>query len=410
VNGTRSRRAGAFTAAPAPARAPAAAPAAGPAGAPAGGWTRFWFTPAAPTGLHAVRLLTGLLMLAWLLPLAGHVDAFFGAGGWFDGQAYRELTRLAGESPRPLAWSVAYLAGGNPALLAAVFWASVAAAALFTAGVAPRVTAVLAWVVAVSFTVSPALEYDADAFLVMFTFYLMLGYLLLGQREPGQPRLRHLLGPADAFLLGRRPDRARPSVAANVALRLIQLHFALILVTSGLHKLQFGDWWGGYALWFVLYPAGEATLREARAHAADRDAYLFVLSLAAYAVLAWQLAFPLFAWRHRPAAAAGPEGGGWLRQASRALVSTRTALIGGALVGWAGLVWLWRMPLLGPALVVGCLSYLTPDEWARVAAALGRIPVLRRLFPGAAAPAAVAEGSFAAADEPAELATAGGRP
>jgi hypothetical protein len=383
-------------------------PAAGPEDTACCGWTRFWFTPVAPTGLHAVRLLTGLLLLAWLLPLAGHVNEFFGINGWFDREAYAQAKQLIGQSMRPLGWSVAYFAGDNPAALSAVFWLSVAAVALFTLGVATRITAVLAWAVAVSFTINPAIEYDADAFLVTFTLYLMLGYLFLGQRESGQSWARRLLGRADTFLLGRRPSEARPSIAANVALRLLQLHFAIIVVTSALHKLQFGDWWSGYALWYVLYPAGETAVREAREHVVDRDSYLFILSLSAYVMLAWQLAFPLFAWRHRPAR---PDyaADGWLLRAGRALVSLRAVLIGGALVGWAGLMLIWRLPLVGPALFIGCLSYLTPLEWESVVAVLQRVPGLRWLVLRTPEPAPEAGEPALAAEEAGTLVATGGR-
>ena len=46
---------------------------------------RFWFTPTEPTGLHVVRVLTGLLVLSWLLlTFAGHMESFVGPQGWMD--------------------------------------------------------------------------------------------------------------------------------------------------------------------------------------------------------------------------------------------------------------------------------------------------------------------------------------
>ena len=61
--------------------------------APAGlvrSWVSFWFAPRDPLGLHALRVLTGLVLLGWLLPFAGHQEALFGLDGWFDLQAYQE--------------------------------------------------------------------------------------------------------------------------------------------------------------------------------------------------------------------------------------------------------------------------------------------------------------------------------
>src|SRR5207247_77540 len=137
----------------------------------------------------------------------------------------------------------------------------------------------------------------------------------------------------------------RPSIGANMALRLLQVHFAIVLVAAGLHKLQFGDWWAGVALWYPLHPPFETTLDKVRSLAPGATTYLTWLSLAAYAVLAWQIGFPLFAWRT-----------GWWR----------LLLIGGGIVSWAGVAWVWDLPLFGPAILIGCLSYLTSAEWQRL--------------------------------------------
>jgi hypothetical protein len=63
--------------------------------------------------------------------------------------------------------------------------------------------------------------------------------------------------------------------------------------------------------------------------------------LTQYAVLAWQIAFPMFAWHKN-----------W-----------RPVLLVGAVLGWIGSSLLYRQPLFGPVLLLGCLSYLTAGEW-----------------------------------------------
>ena len=60
---------------------------------------------------------------------------------------------------------------------------------------------------------------------------------------------------------GRRvaPDEPavpRPTVSANLALRLIQLHLVVIYGMAGLGKLQGPSWWNGMALWGTM-TAGE---------------------------------------------------------------------------------------------------------------------------------------------------------
>jgi hypothetical protein len=315
---------------------------------------RFWFTPADPVGLHAVRLLGGLLLLAWLLPFAGQLDSLFGTQGWFDQQAYTEAARFPDATPKPITWSVLYLCGSDARLLALAYWLSIGVLVLFTLGFASRLTAVLTWVVVASFTAHPAIDYDGDVLLLILSFYLMVGYLLFGQRSRGLSPAERLLGGRASWLLGRAT--VRPSLGANLALRLLQVHLALVLVTSGLHKLQFGAWWAGIALWFPLYPPFETTLAQAQEYTPYRESYLFVLSAAAYLVLAWQIGFPLFAWRRR-----------W-----------RPVLLGGAALGWLGTALVYRMPVVGPAVFIGCVSFVSPAGWHRL---LARIPGLRGLAP-----------------------------
>src|SRR5262249_43634809 len=151
------------------------------------GWIDFWFAPTDPVGLHSIRLLSGLLFLLWLLPFAGQHEAYFGLGGWFDREAYLEVSRLP-EKQRTLAptasWSILYAAGDNATLLTLMYWLSVAVLVLFTLGVAPPVTAALSWVIVASYTANPAISYDADVFLIVLAFYLMVGYVLFALPRP----------------------------------------------------------------------------------------------------------------------------------------------------------------------------------------------------------------------------------
>jgi hypothetical protein len=322
----------------------------------------FWFNPTCPLGLHAIRVLAGILFLAWLLPLAGQLDALCGLHGWFDQDAYREAARMPEGVRSQIGWSVLFLCGSNPILLKAAYGVSLAVLALFTLGIATRLTSVLTWVIVVSFTANPATSYDADVLLVILAFYLMIGYVFLGQRSRGHSLSSRLLGCRETWLFfagsSSKPAEPRPhSVAANVALRLVQVHLAIVIVTSGLHKLQFGDWWAGVAFWYPLYPPFVTTVEQAREHMANRVSFLVILSVAAYATLCWQITFPLFAWRLR-----------W-----------RAFLLVGAVVGWLGSAFLYELPLFGPAIFIGCLSYLSAAEWQRAC------DLLARIFPVAAA-------------------------
>jgi len=342
----------------------ALAPAAPPAGL-IGSWVNFWFAAIDPVGLHMLRVLAGLLFLFWLLPFAWDHQALFSLGGWFDATAYRDASRLSDLPSHLFGWSVVYWCGTNAIALSAVYWLSITAIALFTLGLGTRVTGVLTWVAVVSYTASPPLSYEADSFLVLLAFYLMVGYLLLGQANSGQSLLARLLGSKPAWWRTRsaspgavsRSESATESVAANLALRLFQVHFAIALVAGGLHKLQVGEWWSGLALWYYVNPPFQTSKDDVQSLAPSAGTMLTLFTLASYLVLAWQLAFPAFAWRR----------------------SLRPVLLGGAVVAWLACAFLMPLPLFGPLMVVACLAYLTPAEWRRLQALAARLPVVGQL-------------------------------
>jgi hypothetical protein len=319
-------------------------------------WVRFWFAPVDPIGLHRVRFLAGIFFLASLLPFARHYADMFSVGGWLDTQGYREMSRLPEGPPVPLSWSIYYLCGSNPVLLGVVYWSSIAVLVLFTLGICTRLTSVLSWVALASATANPVIAYDGDFLLTMPAFYLMVGYLLLGQGTAGLSFWTRLLGEFSFRASPRSGDGNRPnSTAANFALRLLQIHFAIVMVASGLHKLQLGDWWEGVAFWYPLYPPFETSADQFLRHAVNATSYFTILSIGAYATLAWQLAFPLFAWRQR-----------WWRP----------ILLGGAALAWLGNAFLYQLPLFGPGIFICCMSYLSAEEWHWLTDWVARMPGL----------------------------------
>lgn len=329
------------------------------------GWNQFWFAPTDAFGLHLVRVATGLILLAWLLPLAGQAEAMFGLQGWFDQQAFVEARRLDPMTvPKPISrdnWSLLYLAGKSGAALQAMYWGSITVLVLFTLGIATRLTAPAAWVVVVSFTATPLFDEEADPVLHLLTLYLGLGYLLLGQWSWRLSLLGRLFGSSDCVLFSRffrKGQAAPPSVGANVALRLFQVHFAVMIVTTGLAKLQIGEWWSGVPHWYNLLTPMTTTMDRIRQIAPEAPWFLAQLNVLAYATLAWQIFFPTFAWR-----------GGWCR----------LLLLGGAVAGWLGLALLYKMPLFGPAFAVGCVAYISGREWGLFGQLLQRVSPLRRV-------------------------------
>ena len=318
-------------------------------------WIYFWFGPIHPVGLHTIRFLAGLLFTVWVLTLAGNQTAFLGLGGWVDRESASRLGRafvdqdgrdLEGAANMPEAlrsgWSLFYLFGSGPAWVNTLYWLSIVVFLLFAVGLWTRITSVLTWLLVISFVANPLTRLDAEPLLGILAFYLMIGYLLLGQWNRRASLYDQILGSNQTLLFGR--GEQLPSVAANLGIRLLQVHFAIVVVVSGLHKLQIGDWWAGVAFWYPLHPPFQTTLESLRAERAGASSTFFFLSLAQYLMLAWQLGFPLFAWRK----------------------SWRVVLLGGALIGWIGCLAIYKQPLFGPIYCIVALSYLTPAEWLAI--------------------------------------------
>lgn len=320
------------------------------------GWSRFWFAPIDSIGFDAVRVLFGAYLCVWLTSFVGRQSELAGLAGWFDAQAYLDYSRLSPDVRPQIApgWSPLFVS--PTAGWATAFYAvSLAGTVLFTLGCCTRITSVLAWLAVVGFTQNLATNYGGDAFLMIFAFYLMIGCVFRGLAEPGRSVVWHVLGDNCTWIF-RRPARAtsQPSAAANLALRLLQVHLAIVIFTSALHKLQTSVWWAGAALWFPFFPPFETSLDQVlrlRDSIGPRPVMTF-FSLSAYLALAWQLSFPFVIWR--PA--------------------LRRLMIAGGVVGCLGHWFFYDLPIFGPAILLSALVFMTPTEWR------GLYELLRRRF------------------------------
>jgi hypothetical protein len=192
-------------------------------------WNRFWFAPADPLPLALVRIAVGALLawasFVWLLD----ADAFFGRDGW---QRPENVWRM-NDQPWQWSWYFAAESAGMARMLAVV---TLVAAVMLALGIATPLAAVV--------SLAGFISAVNRAPLNVFGFDDTLGMLLVAVA----------IGPAGAVLSIDRwlaPDRAagRPSVRANLALRLIQVHLCVMYLFSGCGKLLGASWWEGTALW-----------------------------------------------------------------------------------------------------------------------------------------------------------------
>jgi hypothetical protein len=85
--------------------------------------------------------------------------------------------------------------------------------------------------------------------------------------------------------------RGAPSISANIAIRLMQIHLCIIYLFSGLGKAMGETWWDGSAMWLAVanyeYQSIDLTWL------ADSPE---LLSLLAHVTVAWELSYPALVW------------------------------------------------------------------------------------------------------------------
>ena len=255
-------------------------------------WNRFWFTPVDPLPCCVLRIAVGLLAAAHLASLGIDLARWYASDGLLPPAAGRSLWQLTTASTEPdYRFSHLNFVPQSTALVA-IHAAAIVCAALFAAGAFTRVSGlvtlllVLAYVHRVPFVaghLEPVLVY-------------LLAYLCIA---PSGSRLS-----VDALLRRRRQladpdglpqdDRER-SVAANLGLRLIQVHTAMFVAMMGLTKLYGDAWWNGEAIWILLAqtqsrPLDLSGLRRAGAYGE------YLINAWTHAVLYYELAFPVLIW------------------------------------------------------------------------------------------------------------------
>jgi predicted DCC family thiol-disulfide oxidoreductase YuxK len=254
-------------------------------------WDRFAFAPADPTPLGVVRVAAGGLAFWTVLVYGLDLRDFLGPDGWMSPSAVRQAFE-----GRPAAWSFWWLVPDG--LLRPAWVACLVVLALFTVGLWSRVTAVLAWAIVVSTARrAPAALYGFDQ--INSTWLLYLAATGASGRAVSLDRFlarfkrhrRELVRRPKSGQWTPSPGVPEPSVAANLALRLIQCHLVFIYAMAALAKFQGQAWWTGNAFWGIA-AAGEFRLFDLTWLAA----YPALIQFFTHTGLALELGYPVLVW------------------------------------------------------------------------------------------------------------------
>ncbi len=327
------------------------------------GWNAFFFTPADPTALGLIRVVVGLLALWSLIVLGLDLHDYFGSDGWADPTVIWQTQRQR----QPFAWSFWFLVPDR--LLRPVWLACLAILGLYTVGLLSRVTGVLAWVIIAS-TVRrvPIALFGFDQ--IVSTLALYLGATFASGQAVSMDRFLRRWRDARAVARSLRPAGStggrrvtalepgipHPTIAANLALRLIQLHLVFIYAMAALAKVQGPSWWNGMALWGTM-TAGEFVTRDFTALAG----WPWVLNVLTHASLAFELLYPILIW----------------------VPILRPLMIAGAVVLHLGIaVVAPGLTEFGLAMIAANLAFFS-GSWVRSLVSGRDQPALRVLFDGA---------------------------
>jgi predicted DCC family thiol-disulfide oxidoreductase YuxK len=258
------------------------------------GWNAFFFSPADPTPLGCIRIAVGSLALWSLFVYGLDLPDFLGSNAWADVDSVRHVQGVV----KPWAWSFWF---SVPDMLLRPVWVGcLIVLILCVLGVWSRVTTVLSWLIVVSTANrAPVSLFGFDQIVSTLLLYLAAtgasGQAVSLDRFFSRWKQARAIAARRRGPAGIRWDLPRgapePSISANLALRLIQLHLCVIYGTAGLAKLQGAAWWNGLAIWGTL-ASGEFRLLDFTWIAS----YPLLLNIVTHVALALEVVYPALIW------------------------------------------------------------------------------------------------------------------
>ncbi|QDT08999.1 HTTM domain-containing protein [Stieleria marina] len=214
-------------------------------------WDRFWFTPRQPHVLGLLRIFTGAMLLYCHLVLASQLTSFLGDTAWINNDTAMQLHDGAfgiADAGHSYLW---YL--DSPSLLWSHQVLTILVTASFMIGLLTRITGPAAWFLQLMYIhrLTGAL-FGLDQIVTYTVMYLMFTPCGSTFSVDTWIRKKFLNKISSSPKLDWLFPDVRPSVVANVATRLLQIHLCVIYLFGGLAKARGDSWWDGTAVWYAI--------------------------------------------------------------------------------------------------------------------------------------------------------------
>ncbi len=306
-----------------------------------GWWTRFWFTPSDAIVLSLVRVLTGLVALWWYLTLLPDLQSWFGPDGIFSVDL---ALQIRNQSDSRFAFSLLDYVN-SASQLWVVYGLGVAAIGLMVVGLFSRITTIASLIFVLSFIHrAPMLARPVDEILPLLMFYLCLGPSGANFSIDARLRRRKANGPAAGAA------NVVYSSWATLAVRLMQVHLALIYGAMVIAQLQGAAWWQGTAVWWLM-ARPESRLVDVTGLAHMGLAFEYLVNFLTHAMVLYELCFVFLIWNPlaRP-----------ILLVVGAFVWLGLALIGGS-VSFAVIMFVATLAFLSPQTLRNCCGHEPGD-------------------------------------------------
>ncbi|HEY2759430.1 MAG TPA: hypothetical protein VGI75_01765, partial [Pirellulales bacterium] len=253
------------------------------------GWTRFWFTPSDPIVLSLLRALVGLVALWWYLSILPNLQEWFGPNGIFPLSMAMEWRGDSGFAISILD----YVHTGSQLWL--VYILGLISILMMVFGLLTRITTIAAFLFVLSFIHrAPMMSRPVDDLLPLLMFYLCLGPA--GASFSIDSVIRKWRQPQDPGAAMPAMPLIQWSSAATVAIRLIQIHLALIYGAMLIAQLQGAAWWQGTAVWWLMARPESRLVNLTFLSGTGEQALTYMMNLCTYAVLLYELCFAVLIW------------------------------------------------------------------------------------------------------------------